>query len=396
MSDILSKINELKIPDSIPKIGTNDANNLASDLIDQASILEKDFYLPNFNTINLLENDYIKKFNTYIKSNSPLGLLGNTAYKLTALKSTITSATPRYSDIICTSGTNIVPPESINYVRYLQPVRDQGPYGTCVAFSSGAILEFQLNVNKNSKFYVSPAFIYLNKSSIADEGMTLEEGLSIISTYGAPTEVQYPYNNIAQSGSNPIVYTNKSSISSVTYKDAKPNILINSFACIQSIQELKSALANNGPCLIGLPVFLDKNGYTPDTFWKKADGSVTPIGGHCVCVVGYDKNKGFLLRNSWGTKYVNGGYNWFPYTDWGIQLDCWTAVPINKLPDDILINNDVSPSNSPSEANSSNNQDLSYLYFLLLLLIPLLIGVYFVWKDNRLRRKRSIFETESE
>jgi hypothetical protein len=172
------------------------------------------------------------------------------------------------------------------------------------------------------------------------------------------------------------------------------NQLINNSAYIISSIELKSALTNNGPCLLGLPVYLDENGYIPTIFWKPAGGSTKPIGGHCVCVIGYDSIKGFLIRNSWGTLYGTIGYAYFPYTDWGLHLDCWTAIPKNPLPSNINQYAYTPTSSGIGGGNGGENPNVNYLYFLLLLLIPLVIGSYFIWKSNM--RKRSIFETESD
>jgi hypothetical protein len=69
------------------------------------------------------------------------------------------------------------------------------------------------------------------------------------------------------------------------------------------------------------------------------------IGGHAVCIVGYDRNQAeygpsFLVRNSWGSDIGNEGYYWFPYgwigylmtsypfflANWGIAINpSWTT-----------------------------------------------------------------------
>ena len=38
------------------------------------------------------------------------------------------------------------------------------------------------------------------------------------------------------------------------------------------------------------------------------------LGGHAVCIVGYDDTKQwFILRNSWGSQWGDGGYFYLPY-----------------------------------------------------------------------------------
>jgi len=50
-------------------------------------------------------------------------------------------------------------------------------------------------------------------------------------------------------------------------------------------------------------------------------------GGHAILIVGFDKNKGFLVHNSWGTQWKDYGYCWLSkgYIDknW---IDCWTGT----------------------------------------------------------------------
>ena len=58
-----------------------------------------------------------------------------------------------------------------------------------------------------------------------------------------------------------------------------------------------------------------------------ADGD-KQLGGHAVCCVGYDDDKQcFVVRNSWGSSWGDGGYFYMPYkymTDSGLASDFWT------------------------------------------------------------------------
>lgn len=51
------------------------------------------------------------------------------------------------------------------------------------------------------------------------------------------------------------------------------------------------------------------------------------IGGHAFCIVGYN-DVGFLVQNSWGTAWGNGGFATLPYDDWlESGYDAWVARP---------------------------------------------------------------------
>ena len=51
------------------------------------------------------------------------------------------------------------------------------------------------------------------------------------------------------------------------------------------------------------------------------------IGGHAVCVVGYDNSKQmFLVRNSWGSGWGDKGYFYIAYEYFkSYASDCWTC-----------------------------------------------------------------------
>ena len=62
-----------------------------------------------------------------------------------------------------------------------------------------------------------------------------------------------------------------------------------------------------------------KTGRIPMKKRKASDG------GHAFAIVGYDR-AGFLVRNSWGASWGDGGYGILTYEDWlENAMDCWVA-----------------------------------------------------------------------
>jgi C1A family cysteine protease len=55
------------------------------------------------------------------------------------------------------------------------------------------------------------------------------------------------------------------------------------------------------------------------------------LGGHAMCVVGYNA-EGFIVRNSWGDDWLDNGYCMFPYSDWGMQWEVWSTVDAKSNP----------------------------------------------------------------
>jgi len=335
--------------------------------------------------INNIKNYYIDQYNKYITDNNPIGIIGNVSYKFNVLLSPITPSTTYYSDIICQAAINKPIPEKIDYRTYLNEPRDQGQYGTCVAFASAAIVEFYINVFNNDTNYVSPRFIYAYRRNIPQTGMRQTNGLEIIRMPGSVNESELPYSDISISETS-FNFGPKLEDSAYLKKMTYSETYIN------TVNDLKISLANNGPCLIALPVFVDADGYgILPNFWKAGTGNGDPktsIGGHVVCVVGYDSTS-FLLRNSWGTNVGNGGYFNFPFSDWGCKLECMTALPIKPLPADIIY--EYTPKNSPSERSDSWNKN--WLYFLLI--IPVCWIIIFIYYVNKSEDKYKKLESEN-
>lgn len=96
----------------------------------------------------------------------------------------------------------------------------------------------------------------------------------------------------------------------------KKKKLINDYALVNSALVLKTAIILNGPCIAGLPVYNDSM-----QFWR---GSSLQ-GGHAIAIVGWNE-EGFIIRNSWGTSWGDGGYTILPYEDFKKFFEIWTLI----------------------------------------------------------------------
>ncbi len=83
------------------------------------------------------------------------------------------------------------------------------------------------------------------------------------------------------------------------------------------IQKTKQSLAENKPVVVGMTLlenFMDIS--TKDPVWHTDKGSSWPLGGHAMCIIGYDEGKeAFEVMNSWGSDWADSGYCWIKYTD---------------------------------------------------------------------------------
>ena len=90
---------------------------------------------------------------------------------------------------------------------------------------------------------------------------------------------------------------------------------------IGGIQATKDWVANNGPVQACFSVYSDFYYYYASGVYRKT-ASATYIGGHCVCIVGYDDNlQCWICKNSWGSAWGESGYFRIGYGQCGIDAD---------------------------------------------------------------------------
>ena len=108
---------------------------------------------------------------------------------------------------------------------------------------------------------------------------------------------------------------------------------------------MKTALANGTPVIIGFDVYDSFEGAWGDIPHGQAGSGMMPypntsteelLGGHAVCIVGYDDNLNggrFIVRNSWGTSWGDNGYFYMPYQviqNTSMSSDFWTISGVRN------------------------------------------------------------------
>ena len=233
-----------------------------------------------------------------------------TKYKLNVIPSTYDSRDWRYETLV----TIVAFPETLDLSEIMFDVRDQGGQGSCAAMSGAAVKDWQEIMDVSMNEYMSPQFIYYNREDPSQEGMYMRDLMSIMRYKGTCRESSHPYGTM-------------STPSNGAYNEAL-NYLLNGYAEVGTINGLKSALFEDGPCVIAVPVY----NYGP-RMWHQNPGEGL-LGGHAMTVVGYT-SAGFIIRNSWGDDWQDGGYTIFPYGDWGEHWEMWSTVdaPSDPNPD---------------------------------------------------------------
>ena len=154
-----------------------------------------------------------------------------------------------------------------------------------------------------------------------DSGAQIRDGIKGAATYGLCPETEWPY-DVERFAQKP---TDK------CYKEAIKNRAVNYYRVDQTLDAMKTCLAEGFPIIFGCSVFesfeseeVSRTGIVPMPGKRDSE-----IGGHCMVIVGYDDStKMWKVRNSWGEGWGKGGYCFMPYdylTDSDLASDFWTV-----------------------------------------------------------------------
>jgi len=188
---------------------------------------------------------------------------------------------------------------------FTSPVRNQARCGSCVAFAALGALETQLNIaagKASLDLDLSEQDLFARIGG-CDRGSMPFLALSTMKSTGVPDESCFPY----ASGR-----LGKDQSSSLSCKDRANRVIKITGSRSVSASEAKKAL-QNGPLMTTMTVYEDFMLYTGGVY-QYVTGKA--LGGHAVTIVGYDDAAGaWIVRNSWGEGWGEGGYFRIKYTD---------------------------------------------------------------------------------
>lgn len=214
-------------------------------------------------------------------------------------------------------------PNSVSLKKYCPTPLNQGRQGSCVAWASvyaaRTIIEAQRTGKDPNSVKFSPSFMYnqikLNNSC---QGSYIKYAMDNMLNIGAVPFQEFKYDD--QSCSR---------IPSSTLMNRAEEFKIKGFQRLTDedrgksyeILAMKQNLAKGSPCIIGMMVggsFMQN--MLGKAFWNptSSDYNKSGFGGHAMCVVAYDdyyEGGSFLLMNSWGTDWGEGGFAWIRYSD---------------------------------------------------------------------------------
>ncbi|MDQ3930887.1 MAG: C1 family peptidase [Chloroflexota bacterium] len=203
--------------------------------------------------------------------------------------------------------------------NYVTPVKNQGGCGSCVSFCSCATIESAVRIKlKNPAFNIdlSEGFLqFCGGGSCGGWGLT--SGLDFAKSTGVTDEACMPYQATDMN-------CNSSRCSDWQNRLTK----ISDYTGYATIDARKNALASQGPLLAGMAVYNDFFAYTSGVYVKTSNSTLA--GYPCISLVGYDDTQQcWILKNSWGTNWGEGGFVRIRYNQPDLLLDTqWASYSV--------------------------------------------------------------------
>jgi C1A family cysteine protease len=212
-------------------------------------------------------------------------------------------------------------PASFSLLKYAPKPENQGQQGSCVgwatAYAAKTIQEAYRTGRNPNEIRFSPSFIFNQIALPGCQGSYTSTALEKMKSDGLVYYSKFIYNKESCSKKP----------SSDLIEEAK-NYKIRGYNRLSKwgtnydvdIEALKQNIAQGAPVIIAMNIpesFLEHKG----DLWKPKKNDflgIEKLGGHAMCVIGYDDNMdggAFHVMNSWGTTWGKDGFFWIRYAD---------------------------------------------------------------------------------
>jgi len=243
-------------------------------------------------------------------------------------------------------------PGNVDLSYWCPPIKDQDNLNACTAFAGITLVEYFAQRRYGKYINLSPRFLYKVSRNLMnrfdDLGASVRQTMKALVLFGVPPEEVWPWRaNDFNEEPPAFCYAYAQSFQSLKYFRLDAANLAPQNGQMDSRElllfQIKAVLAAGLPCMFGFTVYSsfykEKNIRRGYIAYPSSRDQV--VGGHAAVAVGYNdykvidrvdgepaKRGAFLIRNSWGTAWGDGGYGWLPY-DYvlgGLTADWWSLL----------------------------------------------------------------------
>lgn len=229
-------------------------------------------------------------------------------------------------------------PPVVDYEPLMTSVKNQGNRGACVAFASCAVKEYQESLNRNpqkSEVDLSEEWLYRHIAQ-PKGGAYIRDAMKVLVKIGVPREDLMPYDYSERDTKAPYVINGNWMREHRRAKGNARQARGQGYLRLHSVEAIMQSLATNGPVILGVPWYGSWGGkgrrrYAGYPIYGLNDAN-RKVGGHAVCVCGYDRDRELLkIKNSWGKKqFGKAGYAYLDFNALSRWFDCWTIFDIGS------------------------------------------------------------------
>jgi len=210
---------------------------------------------------------------------------------------------------------------SFSWRDQMTSVRDQGDCGSCWAFATMGVLESLHNIHNGQRgldlseqHLVNCAPNTFNTNNCVQNSSA--NVWKFLRDSGGATETSVPYRGRVQA------CTRSAGVS--TYKIEDWGYAGSSYTR-PTVSEIKAAMVAHGPIVALVNSTRSFQHYTGGVFDDTDNGTTN----HLIVLAGWDDRKGaWLLRNSWSSRWGEGGYMWIKYGSNAVGAYATWAEPV--------------------------------------------------------------------
>lgn len=207
---------------------------------------------------------------------------------------------------------------NISGQNFVTPVKNQGGCGSCVAFGAVAAVESKVKILRGATYAIDLSEAHLFYCIARAEGRTC--GGSSGGWWPEPSEIGFRDIGVCDEACYP--YTAADQNCTNRCSDWQNRVIrTTGYTKVGGVQVTRDWVAANGPVQACFTVYSDFYNYYSSGVYRKT-ANATVVGGHCVCIVGYDDNlQCWICKNSWGTAWGESGYFRIGYGQAGIDAE---------------------------------------------------------------------------
>ncbi len=241
---------------------------------------------------------------------------------------------------------------NVSGANWLTPIKNQGGCGSCWAFAAIGGVEAATKISRNDPYFdldLAEEYLVSTCSSAGDcDGGWPDVALGFINDSGVPDEPCFPYTATDQECSNRCSTWDRRLWYITDYREVTVN----------TIDDIKQDLVEHGPLVAIMDISsieFDENGIGRCPTTEGID--------HAVVIVGYNDTGGYwIIRNSWGTGYQEGGYFKLGYGECYLDSGFWGPWVVIPEPTDYqkINSTSITTQNASITGDTSNLEKIDH------------------------------------